>query len=198
MKTPILSQIFLLCLFCFCSHNNLLSETVTKKAFVITGPESSGSRFIARVIAHVTGKDKRYLDWNGIKMNGKLGDDLIILHLSQPHNRPTKFSSLRDFKNLLKGYELKFIITTRDQNIVKKSKIKSYFETAKSAKEHQILSRKILTEIIKHESCFIWSYETQQYLREIYFQKLYEFLGVNTNFFPRDLFDANQKYLKTK
>lgn len=166
-----------------------------KKAYIITGPESSGSVFVSRVIAYVLGKDKFYKQWSGYGLNGKEGDDLLIFHLSQPSRSPPKFYNLSELRELFLGYELYFIVTTRDVNIVKKSKQHRFDRSESELEEHQKISRKILSEIIRNEKTFIWNYETQFYLGNSYYELLYEFLQVKTDFFPKDLFDANKKYV---
>lgn len=167
-----------------------------KKAYIITGPESSGSVFIAQVIAHVTGKDSCYKDWSGYRWNGNLGDDLIIVHLSQPAgDKHDEFYPLSWFQETLKDYDRYFILTTRDVTIIKESKRHRFHCSSKKIKEHEALSKNILSEILLHEKCFIWNFETQIYLKEAYFQLLYDFLGISSSFFPYDLYDANKKYI---
>ncbi len=181
----------------------LLSSTVfgnirEKRAYIITGPESSGSRFISRVIAYVLGKDQEYNQWTGGGMNGKIGDDLVILHYSQPSYRPAKFLTLDQFHELFNGYELYFIITTRDVTIVDKSKRKHFNCQKECAHIHRETSKAILSEILLNEKCFIWNYETQIYLKEAYFQMLYDFLQIKSDFFPTDLVNGNKKYFPLK
>ena len=167
-----------------------------KKAYIITGPESSGSVFIAQVIAHVTGKDHSYKDWSGYRWNGNVGDDLVIVHLSQPAGEDhDEFFPLSWFQETLKDYTRYFIITTRDVTIIKESKKHRFRCSSKKAKEHENLSRKILSEILANEKCFIWNFETENYLKEAYFQLLYDFLEIDSSFFPQDLYDANKKYI---
>lgn len=167
-----------------------------KKVYIITGPEASGSRFIARVIAYVVGKDRKYKSWDGHGVNGEIGDDVLVVHHSQPAFRPAKFSPLERFQTLFKDYDRFFIITTRDQNIIRSSKRRQYRNSVEELKQHENRSKEIMTDIFLKERCFIWSYETQFYLKRAYFQKLYDFLGIQSDFYPSDLFDANQKYIK--
>ncbi|HLB52564.1 MAG TPA: hypothetical protein VJK48_02505 [Chlamydiales bacterium] len=164
-----------------------------KKAYIISGPESSGSTFIARVIAHVVGKDPIYKEWSGRKWNGDLGDDVVILHLSQPAGK--EFYDLAWFQKTFADYDRYFILTTRDVNIIKTSKKKRFKRTKDNAISDQEMSKNILSDIIKNEKFFIWNFETQIYLKESYFQLLYDFLEVKSNFFPPDLTDANAKHI---
>ena len=55
-----------------------------KKAFIITGPESSGSRFIAKIIAYVVGATKNIDDWKGHDQCNSCLPNIIVLHKSQP------------------------------------------------------------------------------------------------------------------
>ncbi len=168
-----------------------------KRAYIVTGPESSGSVFITRVISYVLGKDLFYKQSSGYGFNGNIGDDLVILHLSQPFCRPAQFCNLAKFHDMFGDYELYFILTTRDLNIINKSKKERFGGSALELEEHLDISREILGEIIRKEKYFIWNYETQIYLGAVYFELLYNFLQVKSNFLPGDLYDANEKYLKT-
>ncbi len=170
------------------------SEERSKKVYIITGPEASGSRFIARIIAHVIDKDRHYGSWSGLGVCGEIGDDVLVVHRSQPAFRPAQFTPLEVFEQMFDGYDRFFIITTRDLNIVKQSKERSYGGSKHDLNVHEKISKQILSEILLKEKCFIWNYETQLFLKEVYFQKLYEFLQVESSFFPPDLFDGNQKY----
>ena len=168
-----------------------------KKAFIITGPESSGSVYISRIISWVVNKDKVYGDWNGYGMNGRVGDKIVCLHRSQPFGKDKRFFSLSEFESLLNGYDIYFIIATRDGSISNRSKKKRFKHTVEEMKAHRVRSKKIIKEILesKHRS-FIWNYETFMYLQEVYLKELYEFLGTKKRFSPGDIRDANIKYLK--
>jgi hypothetical protein len=179
-------------LVCFTS---VLGYSAPKKAYIVTGPESSGSVLIAQVIAYVLGKDSFYKQWSGYEINGEIGDELVIMHTSQPFHMPSRFRTLSEFRELLDGYDLCFIITTRDINIVKKSKKHRFGYSDSETETHQKISKKILDEIIQKEKFFIWNYETQIFLRESYYRLLYDFIQVKSDFFPKDLFDGNEKYM---
>ena len=168
-----------------------------KKAYIITGPESSGSVFISKVVSYVVGKDKVYGEWDGYGWNGELGDDIVCLHRSQPYISARKYCTLEDFKSTLPGYEIYFILTTRDNNIVSRSKISRFSRSANDLTHNRDMSRNILTSIIESgERSFIWNYETSIYLRDSYFRLLYEFLGATIDFIPQDLRDGNHKHIK--
>lgn len=185
-------HLILLCLV----TSNFYAVIGEKRAIIITGPESSGSRFIARIVAYVVGKDEYYNKWNGHEINGKMGDDILVIHWSQPAYRPEKFFTLKEFKEKFYQYKLFFIVTTRDRSIINKSKILRWAASDAQLKWHDERSKQILSEIILETNCFIWSYETCLLLGKVYLKKLYDFLQVQSNFFPLDLMDANKKYIK--
>lgn len=199
IKTLNLKKIIIL-FFCLLNLINLHGDQASeKRAYIITGPESSGSQFISRVISYVVGKDKRYKSWSGEGFNGQACDDIIVLHKSQPYSSEGKYLSLKDFEYMFKGYKKYFIITTRDKNIIDLSKKRRFCKKDKKQLEMEFFrSRKLLGEIIEKRPCFIWSYETFLYLGQPYLKKLYEFLEVDSDFFPSDVFNGNKKYIISK
>lgn len=171
-----------------------------KKAFIITGPESSGSTFISQVIAKSLKQIKSLNEWNGRQFcNNKLPnkdekDDIIILHRSQPFGNENYFT-YNNFKRLFKGYEMNFIICTRYIEISNLSKKSRFNRTDNEINKSIIKSREIIKDICKNEKYFIWNYETMNYLQELYFDMLYEFLNVKCNYYPNNIFDGNKKYV---
>lgn len=169
----------------------------TKKAYIITGPCSSGSIFIARVISYAVGKDAHYKQWDGFGLNGTIGDDILVMHRSQPYGAETKkFITRAQFHTMFPGYKLYFIIPTRDQNIQSKSTKRRFDWTKEERKQFEPKAQTILKDIIRNENCFIWSYEAQCYLKKPYFEMLYKFLEIESDFFPADLKDFNKKHIK--
>jgi hypothetical protein len=167
-----------------------------KKAYIITGPESSGSVFISRVVSYVVGKDASYGQWDGYGMNGKIGDDIVCLHRSQPYANAETYYTLEQYQEDFSGYDIYFIVTTRDMHISAISKAKRFKRNQKEILENKKVSREILTRIMSsNEKSFVWSYETMLYLGEAYFKKLYEFLKVDSSFVPGDMKDGNKKYI---
>ena len=97
-----------------------------KRLIIVTGFESSGSVFAARIVSFVLGKCSKFGDWNGYGWNGKYGEKLVIVHRSMPYMRNPK-RWINDLENeiaLLKDYSREFIICTRDLNI---SRISRFF-----------------------------------------------------------------------
>ena len=179
---------------CLCFGQGLFAESKpTKKAYIITGPESSGSAFISRVIAYVVGKDSQYRQWSGFGLNGKIEDSTVILHRSQPTGLlEQKFTTKQEFHDMFPDYQLYFIITTRDQTIQNLSAERRFNRTPELLQTAQ----KIVADLLATENCFIWSYETQQFLKQAYFLQLYKFLEIKSDFYPYDLKDANKPYIR--
>jgi hypothetical protein len=178
-----------------------------KKAYIITGPESSGSVYISKIIAYVLGETKDMNEWGGYGFCKKQKidentinetNDIIILHRSQPYLQHDKYCDLNEFKELFKDYELFFILCTRYHVISNHSKKHRFQRTEEELVDNYDISKKILTEITKKERFFIWNYETMLYLNESYFDLLYNFLEINTEnrYYPTDIFDGNSKYIK--
>lgn len=170
----------------------------SKKAYIVVGPECSGSVFISQVIAYVVGKDKVYKQHSAEFMNGEVGDDIVVLHCSLPTFNNHVFYDRAYFKKKFVGYDVYYILTTRDHNISATSKIRRFKESRGEVFKHEKRAREIMGEILINERAFVWSYETMVLLKESYFQKLYDFLDVDSNFFPLDLKDANSKYFKNR
>lgn len=167
-----------------------------KHVYIVTGPESSGSIFISKVVSHVLGIDKQYRKKGLHRMYGKYGDDILVYHASLPRLLKAEFCNLRYYRSLFKQYKLHFIITTRDHSVSLKSKMNRFGRSKLECIEHEKKARRIIKEIIENEDHFIWSYETMILLKEAYFQELYKFLGVRSDFHPPDLFDGNEKYIR--
>jgi len=166
-----------------------------KKAFVITGPESSGSVYISKIIAHVVGKSS-FGDWPGYGLCGQIGDDIVVLHRSQPFMEWNKYFTLDQFKEMFDGYQIYFICTTRDITISNISKVNRFGRNQQACAENLQKSRSIVAEILANqELSIIWSYETFIYLGPAYLEILYRFLNVRSNFYPDNIIDGNTKYL---
>lgn len=169
-----------------------------KRAYIVTGPESSGSILISKIITHVLGIGD-YGTYDGHGFCGKLGDDIILLHRSQPfgYGDNIRFFDLNEFRILLKGYQLTFIVTSRDRNIIEHSKTRRFNREYPRLKEHYQRSREIVREIFKSKyACFVWSYETFMYYRKDYLHELYTFLNIKSDYIPHDIIDANKKYIR--
>jgi hypothetical protein len=88
------------------------------------------------------------------------------------------------------------VITTRDVTIVDRSKRARFNRPESLCRMNRERSRQWIVDLVQRRvPYFIWSYETLVYLRNDYLQLLYEFLGVQSDFVPPDLFDGNEKYV---
>jgi len=169
---------------------------MSKKFFIITGPESSGSVFISQLIANYVGATKNINDWNGYGYCNSIDPNIKILHRSQPYCKANQYFTLKQFKEEFKEMELYFIVTTRYTEFSNLSKKTRFKRSEKDINNNMLQSKLILSEIIKsNEKYFIWNYETMLYLNEVYFDLLYDFVeGINKHY-PK-VKDGNIKYMK--
>lgn len=168
-----------------------------KTCWVICGPESSGSVLIAKTISHAIGASKQFADYSGYGYNGEIGIDGLVLHRSIPFLRPKKTHRdlLEEISRLKQDYHvINYILTTRDPLISIISKVNRFGGTLDEGREDLELAREFFISISSEPTCFIWSYETMQLLGKAYFQRLYEFFDINSDFVPA-LRDANSKYI---
>ena len=77
---------------------------MSKKFFIITGPESSGSAFIAQVIAYYVGATNNINDWSGHGYCKSLKPNIKILHRSQPWCNANQYFTLKQFKEEFKEH----------------------------------------------------------------------------------------------
>ncbi len=170
-----------------------------KKLIVVTGYESSGSVFTAKIISFVMKKCKRFGDWSGYGWNGKKGDNLVIIHRSMPYKRKPKMW-LADFEEEIAGmnnYYIMYVICTRDLNISKASRLLRFGGNYLEYKNDDAIATEIFEFLIQNQTTYIFSYETAVCLSDVYYQLLYQWLGVSSKFSP-PIYDANQPYVKFK
>ena len=170
-----------------------------KRLIIVTGFESSGSVFAARIVSFVLGKCSKFGDWNGYGWNGKYGEELVIIHRSMPYMRNPK-RWINDLENeiaLLKDYSREFIICTRDLNISRISRIKRFGGTHSDYKNDDKRAAEIFSRIISEEKYFILNLETAIALGDAYYQGLFAWLNVETNFSPK-VIDVNKPYINNR
>ncbi len=159
------------------------------KCVFIIGPESTGSKLIARVCAHVL-SIADFEEWNGSAWcdNGKHK----VCHRSLPYNIPPTFPDIEKWiAENQKEYHLSFILTTRDVTISHLSRASRWKKTIEQCSVETKEAKKIMTQVIKGKHPhFIWSYETFMFLGLIYLKQLYGFLEIESDFLP-DLKDGN-------
>jgi hypothetical protein len=159
--------------------------------YLVTGVESSGTRFVAKYIAYCLGNIKSMddPDWVTNKSSGKH----IVDHSSLPHGDRDNFRKAEEFgppKNTI------IVVCIRDQNIAgisgglrhNKSKIKQTLKLINKARDW-----------IKHYldsdyKVVLFSYETCVFLGQAYLKRFAKKLGItHKNVHIRD---ANRKYLR--
>jgi hypothetical protein len=158
----------------------------------VVGPESSGSRLIAKIIAHALGV-QQYGEWNANYVCHKGAHK--VYHLSLPSGYPSRFP---DIKSLIDShrddYDMYFVLTTRDTTISETSRLDRFRrrEYARIQKE-TMKAREMMIEVIRSgHAFFIWSYETFIFLGKDYLNTLYAYLGLKSDFMP-PLEDGNKK-----
>ena len=170
-----------------------------KRLIIILGFESSGSVFAARIVSFVLGKCAKFGDWNGYGWNGKYGEELVIVHRSMPYMRNPKrwFNDLENEIALLEDYSREFIICTRDLNISRISRIKRFGGIHSEYKKDDKRAVEIFSRIISEEKYFILNLETALALGDAYYQGLFAWLNVETNFSPK-VINVNKPYIKQR
>jgi hypothetical protein len=164
---------------------------------IVTGFESSGSVFAARVISFVLGKCKNFGDWSGYGWNGNNGDNFIIIHRSMPYGRNPKrwLEDLEQETSTLQSYSREFVICTRDLNISKQSRLNRFGGSLVKYELDDKKASAIFNNLMRDEKCFILSYETALALGDAYYQTLFDWLDVDTKYSPI-IFDANKPYIR--
>lgn len=163
-----------------------------KTAIVVVGYEGTGSVFISKTVSYVLGYCSSFGEWNGYGFNRKPKLERNVLHRSIPYNRPRKWhDEPNELKSLFPDHDkVRFIVTTRDLTISTISRRRRFGGSFQQYREDNQRTTRLLQRIISEEDCFIWSYETMCALREPYFQKLYGWLGCESDFVP-EIQDAN-------
>lgn len=164
---------------------------MAKKCIFIIGPESSGSKLVARICAHVL----NIVDFN--EWDGSAWCDMgnhKICHRSLPYNIPPQFPDItkwiRDNEN---DFKIHFVLTTRDITISQLSRSERWSKHQEQTVRESTIAKKIMSQVM--QSSFphiIWSYETFMFLGTAYLQHLYKFLEVKSDFTP-ELLDGNLK-----
>ena len=169
-----------------------------KNALVILGYESSGSVFISKVVSHVLGKCNFFGEWNGYGFNGEIGDQLVILHRSIPYGRPKRWhDNPKEIKKIFGDYELRFIICTRDPTISQLSRIRRFGGSSSDYFDDTSRATSLFAKVIRKYPFYIWNFETMLTLGTSYFDDLYKWLNIESDFYP-NVKDANRPYINTK
>ncbi len=167
-----------------------------KTGCIVVGPESSGSVFIARVVSYVIGHCQAFGDWDGYGFNDDIGADKLVLHRSVPYDRPRRFpTGAAHLLEPFQGYDdVRIILTSRDKTISTFSKIRRFEGGTKLARMDFATAHPLFTELLDRDDVFVWNYETMVLFGQPYFNRLYRFLRVQSDFCP-DVVDANNSYV---
>jgi hypothetical protein len=153
----------------------------------ITGPESSGSTLVAKIIAQVLGNptwsgrgfnccDDAQCDADNGYINPCRKVERLVCHRSLPfkHYWPP-------FDAWKEKYNGKYIICTRDKTICRYSQLTRFsWKDEKILKEEEKKVSLLLDDLINSEdtSTFIWSYETYVLLGKTYLNLLADYLEI--------------------
>jgi hypothetical protein len=166
----------------------------SRKCVIVFGPESSGSKLVAKIIAHVLDVQS-FGDWNGA--GWCVGEQHRVCHRSLPFGATPQFPDVAAMiQDHREGFDLRFILTTRDQTLSQASRVARFKKTPVQLDEESARAREIILGILKSGwPALVWSYETLMFLRDGYLAQLYDFLGVTSDFMPT-LTDGNAARLK--
>lgn len=165
-----------------------------KKCIFVIGPESTGSKLIAKVCAHAL-DIKKFGEWDGSAECDT--DTHKVHHRSLPYGLSPQFPDIEKWiSEHHNDYDIYFILTTRDITISKFSRYQRWKKPSKQSSEESATAKEIMLSVMQAEHpYFIWSYESFMFLGETYLQTLYQFLGVECDFMPK-LIDANVNKVK--
>jgi hypothetical protein len=164
------------------------------KCIFIIGSPCSGSKLIAKIIAHVLGGCK-YGSWDGMKW-AKSKNKNLVCHFSMPAGDIKKeWPPINKWiKKYGDAYDLCFILTVRDSSCSSKSRLKHRTSLKVQQEENKQIKANMQKVIDSGAKYFIWSYETFMFLRGMYLQELWKALDIESNFIP-ELKDGNIKYI---
>lgn len=170
----------------------ILVDNPVPIAWVVVGQESSGSKFIAETLARIFNHN----DYSGTFYS--LQNSSLVYHRSCPFGRPKNgFDAIKAEIEIIRAHCpcVYFIFTTRSKNISFSRKALRFGDTAETA-EADLVDLEQLYEYLDglDNLLFVWSYETLCILREKYFKRLYDYFGINSQYFP-EVKDSNEKYL---
>jgi hypothetical protein len=160
------------------------------KSILVTGLESSCTRYVSKLIAKNLIKNSVKNDWSG---HGELKDsDHKIVHFSLPEGSRNNFGTLEYF-----NFFDVIVICTRDYHCSLLSKNKIHQKNLKKAIGEHDFGKKILQNLYAnfYEKIILYSYETSFILGEIYNQNfLKNFKSYNLS--NIEVEDVNYKYIK--
>ena len=168
-----------------------------RNSWVVCGPESSGSVFLAKTISFVTGHCDFFGQYSGYGYNSDTPCENLVLHRSLPYKRPKRFQDalLEEVAAFSEKYErVNYILTTRDKNCSIKSKVRRFGGDLNEAEEDYATASPFFESLANDDSCFIWSYESMLMLGKPYFYRMYRHFDIQSDFVP-EVYDGNTKYI---
>ncbi|MEM7102820.1 MAG: hypothetical protein AAF502_06820 [Bacteroidota bacterium] len=182
-------------------------DKIKPKCIFVIGTESSGSTFMAKTISKAVNGPP---EWNGRGFNyqksGDYSDHLesgqtsqstgvLVCHRSLPYGLKDPQWPPIEIWNAT--YDAWYVICTRDNNIAQISAMARFGRTLKETASNHAKAKIIIEQLLSNNpNCFIWSYETFIFLKGSYLERLYRFLDIETNYFPEDVIDGNERYTK--
>ena len=165
------------------------SMKTRNKCILVIGPESSGSKLIARTVAQAL-DIAGFEEWNGTGWADRGGDK--VCHRSLPYAIPPVWPDVDSWIMENKGqYDIYFILCTRDLTLSETSRISRWGKTPGQVALESEHAREIMHSVMRgRQPRFVWSYETFMFLGKAYLDDLYAFLGVSSGFMP-ELKDGN-------
>jgi hypothetical protein len=186
---------------------------VRRKAVLVVGPESSGSKLVARAVArrlvypgetHPTGWEA---DWDG---HGAVGNETLgtfVVHRSLPHN--DHFPELGTILSQLHylRFEVFVVIATRDREISFRSVLATHQPDAAVARREHHAAVRALVQLLKDRKfpTTVFSHEALMLLGDVYYNVLFDFLHeplassspspIPSGFMPPSSREANAKYI---
>jgi len=173
-----------------------------KNCWIICGPESSGSVFIAKTISFATGHCEFFGQYSGHGFNSDSPCENLVLHRSLPYGRHKKGRSAKFQDSLLEEiaefsekYErVNFILTTRDKNCSILSKSRRFGVNIDDANEDYAIAAPFFERLVNDDHCFIWNYESMLLFGRPYFLRMYRFFGIESDFTP-EVYDGNAPHV---
>lgn len=166
------------------------------KAVLVTGPESSGSKLIAKTLAHAL-EIKEFGTWDGTRTVSNTGAK--VHHQSLP----SKLGVNKEWLDIgewytehNKNWDTYIVLNTRDKNISILSKLKRFQKAYQNSEYEMEKASEIISSVINSNyRYYIFSYESLILLKDDYLQLLYKYIGINSEFCP-SIKDSNKPYIK--
>jgi len=163
--------------------------------FVI-GAESSGSKLVARILAHALDIEP-YGAWNGSGWATAPHTSNRLCHRSQPYGAAGHYSDIERWNEEHRECDVRYVICTRDVTISERSRRQRWPDRSPGLLAEQTeRARGIVRQVMRTCNHVIWSYETFMFLGVDYLRELYGYLGVESDFVPPDVADANAKHVR--